>query len=301
MPDLAKSSDALPDVAVRVQGLVRDYRRPRRSLLKPAPVVHALRGLDFEVAQGERFGIVGESGCGKSTLLRILAGVDRPTAGSVEIDGFQIAGRSERSLGPLRERLQLVLQDPMSSLDPRMRVGDIVAEPLAAQGRPGRRERVDELLTAVGLSPEAAQRYPHQFSGGQRQRISIARALAPGPSILLADEPVSALDVSVRAQVLNLLTDLVEQLHLTLVFVSHDLSVVRHLCDRVIVMNEGEIVESGPTEQIYDDPRHAYTRRLVAAIPSLQKALAGVTTRDLAAAELARIDAADAQPTGSKS
>ncbi len=299
MPDLLKGPDGGSQAAIRVRGLVRDYRRPRRSLFRPAPVVHALRGLDFEVAHGERFGIVGESGCGKSTLLRILAGVDRPTAGSVEVDGFEIAGRSERRLGPLRERLQLVLQDPMSSLDPRMRVKDMVAEPLVAQGRAHHRERVDELLTAVGLSAEAAGRYPHQFSGGQRQRISIARALAPGPRILLADEPVSALDVSVRAQVLNLLTDLVDRLDLTLVFVSHDLSVVRHLCDRVIVMNEGEIVEAGPTEQIYDDPRHPYTRRLVAAIPSLHKALAGATTHDLAAAELARIDAGSDRPTGS--
>ncbi len=292
MSDLVKEGAPESVPAIRVQELVRDYRRPRRSLTRPSPVVHALRGVGFEVGQGERFGIVGESGCGKSTLLRILAGVDQPTSGSVEVEGFQVAGRTDRQLGPLRERLQLVLQDPMSSLDPRMRVEDIIAEPLVAQGHRRQRGRVEELLAAVGLPADTARRYPHQFSGGQRQRISIARALAPGPQILLADEPVSALDVSVRAQVLNLLVDLVESLDLTLVFVSHDLSVVRHLCDRVIVMNEGRIVESGPTSQIYDDPQHPYTRRLVAAIPSLQKALAGATTRDLAAAELSLIDSA---------
>jgi peptide/nickel transport system ATP-binding protein len=155
-------------------------------------------------------------------------------------------------------------------------VRDIVAEPLVAQGLPGGRERVAELLAAVGLSPDAAHRYPHQFSGGQRQRISIARALAPRPAILVADEPVSALDVSVRSQVLNLIADLVEELSLTLVFVSHDLSVVRHVCDRVAVLHQGQVVESGRTDEVYDHPRHPYTQRLVAAVPTLAKALAGI-------------------------
>ena len=174
----------------------------------------------------------------------------------------------------------------MSSLDPRMRVRDIIAEPLVAQGHPAHGERVAELLEAVGLPPGAAGRYPHQFSGGQRQRISIARALAPRPGILVADEPVSALDVSVRAQVLNVITDLVAQLSLTLVFVSHDLSVVRRVCDRVAVMHQGRIVETGATDQVYDDPQHPYTQRLVAAVPTLAKALAGVSAADLAAATL---------------
>jgi peptide/nickel transport system ATP-binding protein len=204
-----------------------------------------------------------------------------------------VSGLPERRLRPLRERLQLVLQDPMSSLDPRMRVRDIVAEPLVAQGHRANRARVDELLTQVGLSAEAADRYPHQFSGGQRQRISIARALAPRPDILLADEPVSALDVSVRAQVLNLVSDLVDDLGLTLVFVSHDLSVVRHLCQRVAVMRDGEVVEIGPTERVYEQPEHPYTQRLVAAIPSLERALAGATTTDLAAAELRELERAE--------
>ncbi|WP_323179687.1 ATP-binding cassette domain-containing protein [Streptomyces sp. NBC_01016] len=247
----------------------------------PAPPVHALRGVSFSVPQGGRFGIVGESGCGKSTLLRILAGLDKPTSGTVEIDGRDITRLRERQLRFVRGRLQLVFQDPMSSLDPRMKVGDIVAEPLVAQGIGSRKERVAELLESVGLGADAARRYPHQFSGGQRQRISIARALAPRPNIIVADEPVSALDVSVRAQVLNLIADLVDELNLTLVFVSHDLSVIRHVCDRVAVMQAGEIVETGPTEQLYEDPRHPYTRRLIAAVPTLQKALAGVTAADL--------------------
>lgn len=279
----AGTAAAEPTSAVRVRGVTRTYRRPRTSLLRASPPVHALRGIDLDVAAGERFGIVGESGCGKSTLLRILAGLDHPTSGSVRIEGEEIAGVPERRLRGLRRTLQLVFQDPMSSLDPRMRVRDIVAEPLVAQGIGDRRARVVEALREVGLGPEAADRYPHQFSGGQRQRISIARALVTRPRILLADEPVSALDVSVRAQVLNLLADLVEELSLTLVLVSHDLSVVRHVCDRVAVMYDGLVVETGPTERVYTDPQHPYTRRLVAAIPTVERALAGATPADLVA------------------
>lgn len=273
--------------AIRLQGVTRGFRRQRTSLLTPAPVVHALRGVTLDISRGERFGIVGESGCGKSTLLRIMAGLDQPTAGVVEVEGTDISRLPERDLGFLREQLQLVFQDPMGSLDPRMKVRDIVAEPLVAQGKRDTLPRVLELLEAVGLQPEAADRYPHQFSGGQRQRISIARALAPEPHILVADEPVSALDVSVRAQVLNLIAALVDRLSLTLVFVSHDLSVVRHVCDRVAVMSRGEVVEVGPTAQIYDDPQHPYTRQLIAAAPRLRAALAGRTAADLAADTLA--------------
>lgn len=273
--------------AIRLQGVTREFRRQRTSLVTPAPVVHALRGVTLDIARGERFGIVGESGCGKSTLLRIIAGLDQPTTGVVEVEGTDISRLPERRLGFLREQLQLVFQDPMGSLDPRMKVRDIIAEPLVAQGKRDTLPRVLELLEAVGLQAEAADRYPHQFSGGQRQRISIARALAPDPHILVADEPVSALDVSVRAQVLNLIAALVERLSLTLVFVSHDLSVIRHVCDRVAVMSHGEVVEVGPTDQIYDDPQHPYTRQLVAAAPRLRAALAGRTAADLAADTLA--------------
>lgn len=269
--------------ALRLSDVHRDFRRARTSLLRPAPVVSALRGVSLEVPVGSRFGIVGESGSGKSTLLRIIAGLDRPTSGRVEVEGRDITGLRESRLGFVRDQMQLVLQDPMGSLDPRMRVRDIVAEPLVAQGKPRERERIAALLESVGLPADAGDRYPHQFSGGQRQRISIARALAPEPRILLADEPVSALDVSVRATVLDLLLDLVARLDLTLVFVSHDLSVVRHVCDQVAVMKSGEVVEVGETAQVYDEPQHPYTRALVAAIPRLDAALAGRTAADLAA------------------
>lgn len=232
--------------------------------------VHALRGVSFDVEAGQRFGIVGESGSGKSTLVRLLAALDKPTAGTVSFQGRRIDDLPERKLGFLRSELQIVFQDPMGSLDPRMRVRDIISEPL------GRREpgRVAELLAAVGLPADAAQRYPHQFSGGQRQRISIARALAPNPSVLIADEPVSALDVSVRGHILDLLASLVEQFSLTLIFVSHDLGVVRHVCDRVAVMRRGEIVELGDVAQVYDAPQHEYTRELLEAAPNLRAELA---------------------------
>jgi peptide/nickel transport system ATP-binding protein len=270
---------------IRVRDVHRVYRRPRASLLRPAPAVHALRGVSFDVAAGQRFGLVGESGSGKSTLIRLLAGLDSPTAGTITFAGRDVGGQPERRLGFLRDALQVVFQDPMGSLDPRMRIRDSIAEPLAGHRHRGVdvRGRVRELLDAVGLPPDAGERYPHQFSGGQRQRIAIARALAPKPSVLVADEPVSALDVSVRAQILNLLADLVDQLRLTLVFVSHDLTVVRHVCDTIAVMHRGELVELGPAEQVAQAPEHPYTRRLVAAVPTIRGALAGRTAADLAA------------------
>lgn len=273
--------------AVSLHDVTRSYYRPRTSLTKPGAAVKALDGISFDVAQGERFGIVGESGCGKSTLLRIISGLDQPTSGTVAINGTDIARLPERKLGFLRKQLQLVFQDPMSSLDPRMRIRDIIAEPLVAQRKGGSATKVGDLLESVGLPREAADRFPHQFSGGQRQRISIARALAPAPMILVADEPVSALDVSVRAQVLNVIADLVEELSLTLVFVSHDLSVIRHVCDRVVVMSQGKVVEIGKTSDIYDNPQEPYTQALVSAVPSLHRALAGVSAADLASAAVA--------------
>ena len=267
--------------AISLRGVHREFRRARTSLTRAPAVVHAVRDVTLDLAAGERFGLVGESGSGKTTLLRMISGLDRPTAGEIHIEGRPVHDRSPRQLAWLRRRLQLVFQDPMSSLDPRMRVGDIVAEPLVAQGRPVG-DRVAELLERVGLSADAAGRFPHQFSGGQRQRISVARALAPDPHILLADEPVSALDVSVRAQVLNLIDEVVTGFDLTLVFVSHDLSVVRHVCDRVAVMRAGQIVEVGPTEQLYEDPQHPYTAQLLASVPRLSEALAGGSAADLA-------------------
>ncbi|QIV86763.1 dipeptide ABC transporter ATP-binding protein [Glutamicibacter mishrai] len=263
---------------ISVKDLVRTYPVGRTSLFGKPGEVQALRGISFDVAAGQRFGVVGESGSGKSTLLRILAGLDQPTSGSVQVAGNQIAGAREKDLLQLRQQLQIVFQDPMGSLDPRMKVRDIIAEPLLAPGQKvdsaKHRKQVADMLGAVGLPADAAERFPHQFSGGQRQRISIARALICEPKVLVADEPVSALDVSVRAQVLNLLSDLVDDYQLTLVFVSHDLSVVRYICDNVVVMNHGEIVESGRTEQIYDNPQHSYTRTLVNSSMSLREELA---------------------------
>lgn len=249
---------------ISVRDVERVYRRGSRT-----NIVHALKGVTFDVQRGERFGIVGESGSGKSTLIRLLAALDQPTAGTVYFSGQQVSGRKERDLRSLRRQLQVVFQDPMGSLDPRMTVGSIIAEPLRGKGF-DRSARVVELLEAVGLSGDAMKRYPHQFSGGQRQRISIARALAPKPDVLIADEAVSALDVSVRAQILNLLNNLTRDFNLTLIFVSHDLGVIRHVCDRVAVLNDGELVELGDTRDVFSQPQHDYTKTLLRAVPVLR-------------------------------
>lgn len=260
----------MTEVLYEVNGLHRVFGRP------PHQVV-ALAGADLTVTAGQRLGIVGESGSGKSTLIRLLAALDRPTHGSIRFRGQEITTLPERDLGFLRSAVQLVFQDPRSSLNPRMTVRDIVTEPLRSRllrrhlsGAVDHEERLAEVLEAVDLPSGSADRYPHEFSGGQRQRIAIARALAPKPEVLIADEPVSALDVSVRAQVLNLLTDLVASLGLTLIFVSHDLMVVRHLCDSVLVMRAGEIVERGPATDVFEHPRADYTKALLAAIPRIR-------------------------------
>ncbi|TFB67102.1 ABC transporter ATP-binding protein [Cryobacterium sp. Hz9] len=258
--------------AIRVRALSRQYRRRGGGgLFAPAPVVHGLRDVSFDVAEGQRLGIVGESGSGKSTLMRILCALDRPSSGTVDVLGQSIGTASERQLRDFRSQVQIVFQDPMGSLDPRMKVRDIVAEPLHNVNRAEVRARVEAQLSAVGLDADVMDRHPHQFSGGQRQRISIARALISRPRILVADEAVSALDVSVRAQVLNLLADLVDEYQLTLVFVSHDLGVIRHLCDTVAVISDGRIVEGGPTADVLDHPLHPYTRQLVGAMPSMHQ------------------------------
>ena len=250
-----------------VEALTRRFTGSGRDVL-------ALAGVDLDLKQGERVGIVGESGSGKSTLVRLMMGLDSPTGGTVRFEGQLVSGRPERELGFLRAAVQLVFQDPRSSLNPRMRVGDIITEPLRSRlvrrqlpAGVDHRVRLAEVMADVDLPPEFADRYPHEFSGGQRQRIAIARALAPRPDVLIADEPVSALDVSVRAQVMNLLNDLVASHGLSLIVVSHDLMVVRHLCDTIAVMQAGRIVEQGPAEQIYDNPQTDYTRALLAAIP----------------------------------
>lgn len=270
-PELTGQSAPL----IEVTGVSKLYKA-RGLTLRRRSEVQALEDIGFRVSAGQRLGIVGESGSGKSTLLNILSGLDRPTTGHVRVGDVRVESASASALRSLRENLQIVFQDPFASLDPRMRVEDIVSEPLIARGmgRDERLSRVEEMLLAVDLDSAAMRRYPHQFSGGQRQRISIARALVTRPQILIADEPVSALDVSVRAQVLNLLTDLVDDYALTLLFVSHDLGVVQHLCSDIIVMKDGHIVESGTTEDIYANPREEYTQRLIAATPSLAGALA---------------------------
>ncbi len=239
------------------------------------PAVQAVTEVTLAIPSGEAVGLVGESGSGKSTLGRIVLGLLPPSAGRVLVDGQDLARADPAALRSLRRRMQLVFQDPYSSLDPRRRVGAQVADGLAIHGLPGGRERVAALLEQVGLSPAQAARFPHEFSGGQRQRVAIARALATKPDLLVADEPVSALDVSVQAQVLALLADLRTRLGLALLFISHDLPVVRSLCDRVVVLYLGRVMEDGPVDAVFRRPLHPYTQALLSAAPSLDPAQRG--------------------------
>ena len=232
--------------------------------VRHGPPVRAVDGVSFTIAPGETLGLVGESGCGKSTVSKSVVGLQAPTRGSVVVDGVEIVGADRRTLRQARARMQMVFQDPATSLDPRMTIGAAVGEPLLVRGLArgqALRDRVAGLLAEVGLRPEHATRYPHQFSGGQRQRIVIARALALRPALLVCDEPVSALDVSVRAQILNLLVELQRGLGMATLFVSHDLAVVRHVCDRVAVMYLGRLAELAPRDALFAAPRHPYTRR----------------------------------------
>jgi oligopeptide/dipeptide ABC transporter ATP-binding protein len=250
-----------PGPTIMVRGLVKHYKTPGRRL------VRALDGVDLEVGPGEVLGIVGESGCGKSTLARLLTALERPTAGMIEIGGSSVADARGRTLWQLRRTIQMVFQDPYGSLDPRQRIGDALREVRTVHRLPSGRDQILELLEQVGLTGPIADRFPHQLSGGQRQRIGIARALAVGPQVLVLDEPVSALDVSVRAEIMNLLVRLRAELGLTYVFISHDLSMVRHLADRIAVMYLGQVVEYGSWRQVSDRALHPYTRALQAAEP----------------------------------
>ncbi|MFE0646593.1 dipeptide ABC transporter ATP-binding protein [Streptomyces sp. NPDC058877] len=262
----------MAEAILEVRDLHKHYPLTQGILFKKqVGAVKAVDGVDFDLAAGETLGIVGESGCGKSTVAKMLVNLETPTSGSIRYKGEDITKLSPRALKAVRRNIQMVFQDPYTSLNPRMTVGDIIGEPyeihpeVAPKG--DRRRRVQELLDVVGLNPEYINRYPHQFSGGQRQRIGIARGLALQPEIIVADEPVSALDVSVQAQVVNLLESLQSEFSLSYVFIAHDLSIVRHISDRVGVMYLGRVVEIGTDEQIYDHPTHPYTQALLSAVP----------------------------------
>ncbi|MDQ0455835.1 dipeptide ABC transporter ATP-binding protein [Rhizobium paknamense] len=254
---------------LEIRDIKRDYHVPG-GFMKKEKTVHAVKGVSFKLETGKTLAIVGESGCGKSTLARILTFIDEPTAGELLIDGQRVDTRPGHLTSEMRRKVQIVFQNPYGSLNPRQKIGDVLGEPLAINtslSSAERRDRAMEMLVKVGLGPEHYNRYPHMFSGGQRQRIAIARALMLNPKLLVLDEPVSALDLSVQAQVLNLLTDLQEEFGLTYVFISHDLSVVRYLADEVMVMYFGEAVEYGSREEVFSNPRHEYTRTLFAATP----------------------------------
>ncbi len=254
---------------VEGRAIVQDYHVPG-SMFSGSRTVRALKGIDFSVAQGQTLAIVGESGSGKSTLARIIALIDAPSGGELRIEGKAVDVSKHRPGPEMRSKVQMVFQNPYGSLNPRQKIGDVLMEPLVINTKvpaAERRDRAEAMLQKVGLQPEHFNRYPHMFSGGQRQRIAIARALMLNPSLLVLDEPVSALDLSVQAQVLNLLADLQDEFELTYVFVSHDLSVVRYIADEVMVISKGEAVETGSREAVFSNPQHPYTKALFAATP----------------------------------
>ena len=266
MPSKQTSDQPILDV----QGLQKHFPIRSGFLQRVTGWVKAVNGVDFQIPQGATLGLVGESGCGKSTVARMILRLLKPDAGSILYQGRDISQIDEKAMKPLRKQIQIIFQDPYGSLNPRMTAGESVTEGLRTLGLPDgrkRTERLEELFTMVGMSPEYADRYPHEFSGGQRQRIGIARALSVDPSLIICDEPISALDVSIQAQIINLLKDLQKQLGLSYLFISHDLNVVGYLCSRVAVMYKGFIMEHGPAEALFESPRHPYTQKLLAAIP----------------------------------
>jgi peptide/nickel transport system ATP-binding protein/oligopeptide transport system ATP-binding protein len=255
---------------LEAEGLVKHFPAARSLFGRPTAFVRAVEGVSFSVQPGETLALVGESGCGKSTVSRLVLRLIEPDTGAIRFEGRDLLALDAAELRAFRRKAQLIFQDPYASLNPRMTVGQILAEPLALHDLvppSARRERLEQILRMVGLEPRVARRYPHEFSGGQRQRIAIARALAVEPKLIICDEPVSALDVSIRSQILNLLRDLQQRLGLAYIFVSHDLAVVKHIADRVAVMNLGQIVETAKTDALFASPRHPYTRALLSAIP----------------------------------
>ena len=252
---------------------LKKYFPVKRGLMRlNAGYVKAVDGVTFSIGKGETVGLVGESGSGKTTVGKCIVRLLNPTGGSILFDNTDIAGLRPKGLKTYRKKMQIVFQDPFSSLNPRMTISDIVGEGLAIMGESGREKRVSELLETVGLSARDGSRYPHEFSGGQRQRIGIARALAVGPSFIVCDEPVSALDVSIQAQIINLLEELQAKFSFSYLFVAHDLSVVRHIADRILVMYVGKVMEEAPTEELFANPLHPYTKALFSSIPSLDPA-----------------------------
>ena len=276
---------------LQVTDLVREYTLPREHLFRPPGKVHALNGVNFSITAGRSLGIVGESGSGKSTLARLVMALDAPTSGTVELLGRNLHQLPAEELRQARRDFQMVFQDPYGSLDPRQTVERIVTEPLQAQGQTTRaeqREQAAQVLSQVGLRTNDLGKYPHEFSGGQRQRIAIARALITRPRLIVADEPVSALDVSVQAQVLNLMQDLQQQFGITYMLISHDLAVVNHLCDEVVVLYQGRIVERGSPGELFRNAQHPYTQSLVGAVPQVQPGRARARRAAAAAAATAK-------------
>jgi len=267
----------MSEALLEVQNLVKHFPVGAGMFSGPSAVVRAVDDVSFTIRRGETLGLVGESGCGKTTTGRCILQLERPTSGRVLFEGVDLATLGDAALRAMRRKVQVIFQDPYSSLNPRMTIGQILAEPLKVHGivrdKAKRAARVRELLEQVGLLPQHARRYPHQLSGGQRQRVGIARALAMEPALIVCDEPVSALDVSIQAQIINLLEDLQQRLGLTYLFIAHDLSVVRHISDRVVVMYLGKVVEVADRQALYEDPLHPYTRALLSAVPIPDPAL----------------------------